>query len=191
MTAQRVYLPASPEPGPCNSGKYPIMERFFEFIVNHTGLVSIWLALLAALIWTESRKGGKTVSPQRATFLINRENALVVDVRDRNAFNGGHITGALNIPLTQVQDRLGELEAHRERPIILACNVGQQSAAAGKILHAKGFPNVHRLAGGINEWRGANFPLVRKEKTADGGKSGQKGKKGKKGKQATGAGDPA
>ncbi len=169
------------------------MERFFEFIVNHTGLVSIWLALVAALIWTESRKGGKSVSPQRATFLINREDAVVIDVRDRNAFNGGHITGAINIPLTQVQDRLEELEAYRGRPIIVACNVGQQSAAAGKILHAKSFENVYRLAGGINEWRGANFPLVRKEKASDGagGKSGKKGKKGKKGEQAAGAGGPA
>ncbi len=161
------------------------MERLFEFIGNHPILVSVWLGLLAALIFTESRRGGRPVSPQQATHLMNRENALVLDVRDRKAFNEGHITGALNIPYSQVMGRLAELEEYREKPVIVACAMGQHSGAAGRVLNKAGFQQVMRLQGGVNEWRASSFPLVRtaQEKKADAGERGRK-KKGRKGQAA-------
>ncbi len=161
------------------------MERLFEFVGNHAILVSIWLGLLGALIFTESRRGGRPVSPQQATHLMNREEALVLDVRDRKAFNGGHITGATNIPYSQLAGRLGELDSHREKPIIVACAMGQHSGAAGKLLNKAGFQRVMRLQGGINEWRASSFPLVRsaQEKKADAGERGKR-KKSRKGQAA-------
>lgn len=162
------------------------MERLFEFIGNHPLLVSVWLGLLGALIFTESRRGGKPVSPQQATHLMNREEALVLDVRDRKAFDGGHITGALNIPYSQISGRLGELEAYREKPVIVACAMGQHSGAAGKLLAKAGFGRVMRLQGGINEWRASSFPLVRsaQEKKADAGERGKRKKNRNKGQAA-------
>ncbi len=162
------------------------MDRILEFIGNHTLLVSVWLGLLAALIFTESRRGGRPVSPQQATHLINRESALVVDVRDRKAYNEGHITGALNIPYSQLAGRAGELEAHREQPVILACAMGQHSGAAGKVLRKLGFSQVVRLSGGVNEWRSAGFPLVRsaQEKKAESGDRKTGKKKSRKGQTA-------
>lgn len=156
------------------------MENFILFIGNHVGMVSIWLGLVAALIWTEGRRAGKSVTPQQATLLMNREDALVVDVRDRNSFGSGHITGSINIPLTQVKERIAELESYQDQPIIMVCNTGQQAAAAGKLLHAENFSKVMRMTGGINEWRASNLPLVKKEKAAE-GKAAKRKKKGAKG----------
>ena len=161
------------------------MDRLLEFIGNHPILVSTWLGLLAALIYTESRRGGRPVSPQQATHLMNREEALVLDVRDRKSYDGGHITGSLNIPYSQIAGRLDELEPYREKPVIVACAMGQHSGAAGKLLNKAGFQRVMRLQGGVNEWRASSFPLVRtaQEKKADGGGRGKK-KKGARGQAA-------
>lgn len=74
------------------------MERLFEFVVNHYILVSIFVALLLALFFVENRRGGKKVSAQQAVNLINRDEAVVVDIRDRKEFNEGRITGSIHIP---------------------------------------------------------------------------------------------
>ena len=76
------------------------MERLFEFVVNHYILVSLFVAFLLAILVLESRRGGKKISAQGAVNLINRDQAVVVDIRDRKDFNEGRITGAINIPLS-------------------------------------------------------------------------------------------
>ncbi|WP_339806719.1 rhodanese-like domain-containing protein [uncultured Marinobacter sp.] len=138
------------------------MERLLEFVVNHYILVSIFVALLVALILLESLRGGKKVSPQQAVSLINRDEAIVVDIRDRKDFNEGRITGSLHIPLSAIKERAGELKKHQDKQIIVADKMGQHSAMAVKQLTAEGYTNVVRLSGGIADWRGANLPLVKK-----------------------------
>ncbi len=138
------------------------MEQLFDFVVNHYILVSIFAALLAALLLLESRRGGKKVSAQEAVNLINRDEAVVVDIRDRKEFNEGRITGSLHIPLSAIKDRASELKKHQAKKIIVVDKMGQHSAMAVKQLTAEGYTDVVRLSGGIGDWKAANLPLVKK-----------------------------
>jgi rhodanese-related sulfurtransferase len=117
---------------------------------------------LLAILVLESRRGGKKISAQGAVNLINRDQAVVVDIRDRKDFNEGRITGAINIPLSSLKERASELKKHSEKQIIVADKMGQHSAMAVKQLNAEGYQNVVRLNGGVADWKAANLPLVKK-----------------------------
>ncbi|MCL7943457.1 rhodanese-like domain-containing protein [Marinobacter sp. ATCH36] len=138
------------------------MERVFEFAVNHYILVSLFFAFLLAILVLESRRGGAKISAQGAVNLINRDEAVVVDIRDRKDFNEGRITGAINIPLNSIKSRASELKKFKDKQIIVADKMGQHSAMAVKQLKAEGYENVVRLNGGIADWKGSNLPLVKK-----------------------------
>lgn len=138
------------------------MERVFEFAVNHYILVSLFVAFLLAILVLESRRGGAKISAQGAVNLINRDEAVVVDIRDHKDFNEGRITGAINIPLNSIKSRASELKKFKDKQIIVADKMGQHSAMAVKQLNAEGYTNVVRLNGGIADWKGSNLPLVKK-----------------------------
>ncbi|MCL6415004.1 rhodanese-like domain-containing protein [Aestuariirhabdus sp. Z084] len=139
------------------------MEKLLEFITNNPILVSTFLGLLTLLVWTESRKGGKTVTTQQATRLINSENALVLDVREKKDFSAGHIVDSTNIPYAKVAERSSELGDDKDRAIIVVDAAGQHAGVAGKALTAAGYTKVVRLGGGINAWKGENLPVVKKD----------------------------
>lgn len=137
------------------------MEQFFEFIASHPFLAGAFVLLLGLFVRNEMQRGGETVTAQQLVSLINREGALVLDVRDRKEFREGHIVDALNIPHTALGDRLRELEKYKAKPVVVACKMGQHSGAAGTVLRKAGFENVARLRGGVTEWRGQNLPVVK------------------------------
>lgn len=138
------------------------MDRLFEFVVNHYILVSVFVALLLALLALETRRGGAKISAQGAVNLINRDEAVVVDIRERKEFNEGRITGSMNIPLSALKSRSSELSKHKEKQLIVVDKMGQHSAMAVKQLNTDGFANVVRLSGGIADWKASNLPLVKK-----------------------------
>lgn len=137
------------------------MDRVIEFAFNHVALVGSFLGLLAAFLFLESRRGGLSVSSQQLTNLVNTEGALVLDVRDRKEYGAGHITESTNIPYVKLEERIGELNSHKDAPIVVVCKMGQHSGAAGKILTKHGFANVRRLTGGIGTWTADGLPLVK------------------------------
>jgi len=137
------------------------MDRVFEFVGNHPFLIGAFVVLLVLFIRNETQRGGKSVSAQQLVELVNRSNALVVDLRDKKEFDAGHIVGAVNIPQASLESRAAELERHKDRPIILACRMGQHAGGAGTMLRKRGFENVSRLTGGVAEWRNQNLPLVK------------------------------
>ena len=85
----------------------------------------------------------------------------MLDVRDSKDYRDGHITGAKNIPFAKLKDQLSELKPFKDKPVVLVCKMGQHSGAAGKILHAEGFSDVRRLAGGITTWTTDGLPLIK------------------------------
>lgn len=137
------------------------MEQVFEFVGNHLLLVTALVVLLAAFVFTENKRGGQSVSTHEATKLINREKAVVLDLRAQSEFNNGHIVDALNVPYTSLSTRLAELEKYKDRPIILVCKMGQHSGAAAKVLAKAGFEQVIRMSGGMAEWGSSNLPVVK------------------------------
>lgn len=137
------------------------MEQLFEFIGNHPILVGTFVVLLTLFIRNETRRGGQSISAQQLVDLVNREDALVLDVRDKKEYDAGHIVGAVNIPYSALEGRLDEIKKHQERPLVVACRMGQHSGAAGTLLRKSGFADVRRLTGGIAEWRNQNLPVVK------------------------------
>ncbi len=137
------------------------MAQLFEFIGNHPLLVGTFVALLGLFISNELRRGGRSVSAQQLVNLVNKDGAIVVDVRDSKEFEAGHIVGAINIPHTAIETRKSELEKHKDKTLVLACKMGQHSGAVGTTLRKAGFENVARLTGGILEWRNQNLPVVK------------------------------
>ncbi|MFB9886157.1 rhodanese-like domain-containing protein [Balneatrix alpica] len=137
------------------------MERFIEFTINHWELTSAFILTLAVWLWSEKKKGGASVNTSQATRLINREDAVILDIRARKDYSAGHIANSLNIAAAEVSNKLTELEKHKDKPIIVVCNLGQTAGATAAQLKKAGFTQVYRLSGGITEWKAANLPVVR------------------------------
>lgn len=123
-------------------------------------MFSMLAVLVAAFLVLESRKGGAVVSHHQATRLINRGEAVILDVRDAAEFKAGHIVDALNIPYAGLKDKVDLLGKHKSKQIIVVDKMGQHAGAAGKILRDQGF-NVVRMQGGISEWTQQNLPLIK------------------------------
>ena len=128
-------------------------------------ILSLALAgLTVAIIWNEiaGRMGGfKRVGPAELTGMINRDNALVVDLRAAGDFAKGHIAGARNVQMSQFDPENKQLAPAKDLPVVLVCNVGQTATAAAKRLRKAGFAKVSVLEGGIQAWQGADLPLVK------------------------------
>lgn len=138
-----------------------MIEQIFEFIGNHPFLVGTFIFLLVAFLINEGKQGGASVSTSSLVALVNRENAVVVDVRDKKDFGAGHISGAVHMPFSSIDTRASELEANKDKPIVLVCKMGQHSSAAGKKFKTLGFEDVRRLSGGMAEWNAAGLPVVK------------------------------
>ena len=132
-----------------------------DFVQNNIFLILVAFASGAMLVWpaVRGRAGGAAVSVTDATRLINREDALLVDVREAEEFAKGHILGARNIPLAQLEARVGELEKHKAKPVIVHCETGNRSRGAQSTLRAKGFERAVNLAGGYVAWKQAGMPV--------------------------------
>ena len=122
------------------------------------------VGLTVAIIYTEvSRlfRGYKALRPPELTNLINRENALVVDLSASNDFEKGHIAGSKNVVPSQFDPEGKLVSAAKSLPVVLVCRTGQASADAAKRLKKAGFEQVYWLDGGVAAWQQADLPLVK------------------------------
>ncbi len=133
-----------------------------QYLQNNIWTILIMLTSGAMLFWSffgNRIRGIKDVDHIAATQLINRQNALVLDVREQGEYDSGHILNSRLIPLGKLHERIGELEKYRERPIVVVCRSGMRSASACAMLGKQGFAQVHNLAGGVMAWQKASLPL--------------------------------
>ena len=132
-----------------------------EFITKNIFLVLVALVSGGMLIWPFLRRGtgGPWVNTLEATQLINRSDALVIDLRTADEYAKGHILGAKNIPLADLERRRVELEKHKAKPVIVHCGHGSSSGAGVALLRKNGFASVHNLAGGYAAWQAAGLPV--------------------------------
>jgi len=135
-----------------------------EFISKNIFLVMIAAISGGMLLWPLLRKGagGPWVNTLQATQLMNREDAVVVDLRPAADFAKGHILGARSIPLADLGKRAAELDKHKAKPVIVYCNVGNSSGASVALLRRNSFANVVNLAGGYAAWQQAGLPVEKK-----------------------------
>ena len=136
-------------------------QQLIEFAGNHTLLVLALFAILVMLAGSEIQQRlskVKAVSPAEATRLLNHENAIMIDMRSDKDYRDGHIVNAV-----QMSDGKGDIPAtlnkHRERPVIVYCQRGQQSTAVCNRLSKQGFESVYNLQGGVLAWQKAELPL--------------------------------
>lgn len=136
--------------------------QLIEFAGNHWELVLIFIGILALLSYDLMLGDQGSLDPLEAVTVINRQDAAVVDVRSMEEFTKGHIVNAINIPMNSFVKQLGILEKYKERPIVVNCNSGGQSAQACNQLRKRGFKQVYNLRGGILAWENADLPVIRK-----------------------------
>ena len=132
-----------------------------EFLIKNWHLVAVAAVSGGMLLWPLLRRGaaGPSLSTLEATQLINRSDALVVDLRGAEDYAKGHILGAKSIPLADLERRAGELGKFKAKPLILHCGDGNRARGGISVLRGKGFDKVHNLAGGYAAWLQAGLPV--------------------------------
>lgn len=136
-----------------------------NFLLRPENLLFVIAAAVSALmlLWPMiSRKSVTEVDTVAAIKLINYQNAQILDVRDESEYVAGHLPNSKNIPAEKMSERWHELEKFKEKPIVLIYKSGVRSGNPGSILHKNGFTQVHDLKGGIDAWRRANLPIVKR-----------------------------
>lgn len=103
--------------------------------------------------------GVREIDPAEATKMINRDKAVLLDIRDTAEYKDGLLPDAVAIPAAEIQGRLGEIEKFRDRPVIAYCGHGNVSKKICSLLRKSGFDAVFNLRGGMNAWRQANMPV--------------------------------
>ena len=134
-----------------------------QFVINNWYLFLAAAVIIALLVGQPLRarvSGIVALRPHEAVRVINRENAVLVDVREAAEYEAGHIPNALHIPLAGIADAK-PLQKLKEKPVVLYCRTGQRSMQASGRLRAQGFTQVYNLAGGIGAWQNENLPVER------------------------------
>lgn len=141
------------------------MNQLITFTSNNTilviAIVIVSLMLIHSLVG-EKLRGYSSVSPSESTQMINRDDALMLDVRESNEYSEGHIINSLHIPLSGLKTRLKDLEKYKAKKVIIACRSGHRSSQACTTLKKEGFEQVFNLSGGVMAWESANLPLIKK-----------------------------
>lgn len=139
-------------------------QDLIAFLGRHP-MLSLGLAgLTLALLYTEASRfwqGFKVLKPGELTALVNRDNALVVDIRALNDFQQGHISGSKNVLMSQFDPESKQLASAKSLPVVVVCKTGMTATGAAKRLVKAGFEQVYVLDGGIEGWRSAGLPTVK------------------------------
>ncbi|MBD1558454.1 rhodanese-like domain-containing protein [Vibrio sp. S9_S30] len=144
------------------------MQEYLDFISNNPILAMVWAGIVVALIANivKSKTAGyQEVSANEVTNMLNREDGVVVDIRSKDEFKKGHITGAVHILPSDIKNgSTASLEKHKSNPIIVVCKTGHTAQASANELKKAGFEKVFVLKSGLIAWNEANLPLIRGKK---------------------------
>ncbi len=137
------------------------MLEFNLFLIDYW-FYSVPLFLFVFLFFrSEMKKGGQRISPNDLTRIVNKENGMIIDLRKKELFEIGHITGSKNIPSADFDNNSSDLDKHKDKPIILICEMGRDSANIGEKLQKRDFKQTLILKGGMLTWVEESLPLVR------------------------------
>jgi rhodanese-related sulfurtransferase len=121
----------------------------------------IWIVtalVTGAMLFRPSAGGRNAISVQDAVMLMNREKAVLIDVREPTEFAAGHASGARNIPLGSF-DGSRNLPTNKTLPLILLCASGMRASRAASLAMKAGHEKVHVVSGGMQSWRAAHLPV--------------------------------
>jgi len=142
-----------------------------EAVAGGEGMIQkglLALALLAVVAFLPRlignlRRGPMMETDELRSRIDNDNDLLVLDVRTAADFVGeqGHIDGAVNIPVEELQQRMTELGDYLERTVAIVCRTDKRSARAALLLTEEGFVDVHVVHGGMTSWLEAGLPVTR------------------------------
>ncbi len=138
------------------------MSQLIEFAGNHPFMVLMFLGVLFLFLnalYKEKSQAFQNVNVDQLTRLVNQQNAQVVDVRPKEAFDQGHIVNAINMPLEDLKAGKVKADKLKKKPVVVYCQMGRSSATASQHLTEAGFEQVFNLQGGINAWISDKLPL--------------------------------
>ncbi len=130
-----------------------------KFLIDNWMLIAVAITSGTMLLMPLIQSAGGGLTADGAVQLINREKAVVIDVCETEEFAAGHVGGAKNIPLNQLEDKLPGMVKNKALPVILVCETGARSARAVAIVKKLGYENTQSMSGGLKAWRTANLPL--------------------------------
>lgn len=140
------------------------MQEYTAFFQDNMILVLVWVGVLAALIGTiykSSTAKYKVINASQLTYKINRENGVVIDIRTKDEYKHGHISGAVHILPSEIKSgAIAPIEKYKASPIIVVCKTGQTVHENANALSKAGFENVSVLKNGMISWSEGNLPLV-------------------------------
>ena len=137
-----------------------MVAHLIQFATDHFILVAIFFILLILLLVNEIRRGGQSLSNGQLTALVNADKGVVIDIRAPKDYAAGHIVGAVNIPQDKVASRMGELDKHKDKTLIIVDAMGQHSGTVCRDLLKAGY-TAAKLSGGVSSWKADNLPLVK------------------------------
>jgi len=140
------------------------IEELLAFAGRHPYLSMGLAGLTVAILYTEVAglfRGYKTLRPAELTGLINRDEALVIDLSPIADFEKGHIAGSKSVQMSQFDPESKLLAGAKAHPVVVVCRTGVTAAGAASRLKKAGFQHVYLLDGGIAAWRQADLPLVK------------------------------
>ena len=141
------------------------MEEYISFASKHYLLFIALGAIIALIVITELRRftqGYKELTPAEAVMMINKEDALILDIREANDRKQGSIIGAKHIALSTLPKKVNNLSENKDRPILVFCKMGNLSSKACKLLLKNNYTKVFGLKGGINAWINEQLPITKK-----------------------------
>ena len=132
-----------------------------KFLIDNWMLIGIALASGGLLLWPliSSGMAAGSLSANGAVQLINRDKAVVIDVSEAEEFAAGHVGGAKNLPLNQLEDMLPGAVKNKALPLILVCPTGARANRAVAMAKKLGYEQAQCLAGGLKSWKEANLPI--------------------------------
>jgi rhodanese-related sulfurtransferase len=134
--------------------------NLMPFLVQNWALVLIAVVSGGLLLWPGIAAGTRPgVSPDGAVQLMNREKAVVIDVSEADEFAAGHVSGARNVPVNQLQERLPQVAKNKAVPLILVCANGARAQRALATAKTLGYEKAVVLGGGLRAWKEANLPV--------------------------------
>jgi rhodanese-related sulfurtransferase len=131
-----------------------------KFIFDNWMLITVAVSSGSLLLWPVIQGAATAgLDPTGAVMLINREKGVVIDVCEPAEFAAGHVGGAKNIPLSQLEAKLAGTVKNKALPLILVCQSGARSNRAVAIAKKLGYEQAQSLGGGLASWRAANLPV--------------------------------
>jgi rhodanese-related sulfurtransferase len=139
------------------------MDHFLDYLHNHIYLSGLAVAAVTAVLVYELRMRATqfaAVSSQETIRLMN-QGAVVLDLRDKAAYNAGRISGSRLLTAEQLASAGESLKKLKNKTLVVYCDRGIRSAAAVRQLREQGFLQSFSLSGGVAAWQAESLPLQR------------------------------